>query len=207
MKKIAQLILIIGLTSTATSYPMGEWLHQIQQNFLEWRKKRQINKDYTQMIVEPITKLIQDKAKNTPRNRNAITNLFSDSLFKDFIRSTPEKQYKLFLEPSDRILNEISQDPDAFLHQSWGAYQYKRYSDLERDIRQGLSEKVETKVSDLEKRFCEKYPDAKLNLYGLYLTSLNKMNEREQQDKHEQRDKQLQKPAYFEKVIAIGWGE
>jgi hypothetical protein len=179
MKKIAQLTLIIGLTNAATSYPMGEWLHEKKQNFLEWRGERQINRDYTRMVVIPVTKLIQEEAKNTPRN---IDQLLPKWLCQELDKLTPTKRpeilKELYLEKADQILNEISQDPDAFFHQNRD-YQHKTYSDLEIVLRRDLYEKIETKVSDMEKELREKYPDTKLNLNIVYNTSLNKMIERE----------------------------
>jgi hypothetical protein len=201
MKKIAQLTLIIGLTNAATSYPMGEWLHEKKQNFLEWRGERQINRDYTRMVVIPVTKLIQEEAKNTPRN---IDQLLPKWLCQELDKLTPTKRpeilKELYLEKADQILNEISQDPDAFFHQNRD-YQHKTYSDLEIILRRDLYEKIETKKDNLKLRFLVKTQNLPRPYHTLpYYTLLNKMNQREQ------RRKQLQEPAYFESVINMGWG-
>jgi len=148
-----------------------------------------------------VTELIQQEAKDTPRNIDATIQLFSKQLWNIFPRT---RQFEL-LKMADNKLNEISQDPDAFFHQCH-YFQTERYLDLETRLRQVLSIKIETKVSYFEKKFLEKYPNHQPNENypkqpKPYFTFLNKIEQREQ------RRKQLQEPAYFKSVIAIGWGE
>jgi hypothetical protein len=207
MKKIAQLILIIGFTSAATSYPMGEWLHKQQLNFLEWRDERQINKDYTRMVVIPVTKLIQEEAKNTPRDIDAIIPLLPKRLRQILDSGTPTRRSEFLeevdLEMVDQILNEISQDPNAFFYRKY-IHQYIGPNigyNPKIVLLQGLNEKIGTKVSSLNQEFLKKYPDAKLNLDQLRTTQMI-----ERLGRHWQLQR-LQKPAYFESVIAIGWGD
>ena len=148
MKKIAYLAIIMSITSATTSY-CWEW-SDLMERYDDWQTER----DYKKTVLKPITKIIQEAAKNKEEeidseifDWNAIATVDRDP--RERLHASYEKEE---LERKKEALHNIATNPNAYL-------EYRdRYWIEGRMMGEILNENKE-KENALSDEFNEKHPE------------------------------------------------